>query len=73
MSILKMFGMVFFWFYFILYGMVAGCCMDFIPCKVWKSYFEKQLSYGQCMEIWFGLAWSNMVTGWCLDLLPCRV
>ena len=34
--------------------MVDGYCLDVIPCKIWKSYFEKQLSYGQYMEIWFG-------------------
>ena len=24
-------------------------------------YFEKQLSYGQYMEIWFGLVWLGLV------------
>ena len=43
--------------------MVNGYCPDLIPCKVWISYFEKQLSYDQYMEIWFGLVWLALV--WC--------
>ena len=35
------------WFGLIWSDMVNGCCLDVIPCKIWKSYFEKQLSYGQ--------------------------
>ena len=35
--------------------------LDVISCKIWKSYFEKQLSYGQYMEIWFGLVWLGLV------------
>jgi len=38
-------------------GMVDGYYLDVIPCKIWKSYFEEHLSYGQYMEIWFGLVW----------------
>ena len=41
--------------------MVDGYCLDVIPCKIWKSYFEKQLSYGQYMVIWFGLVWLGLV------------
>ena len=37
--------------------MVDGYCLDVITWKIWKSYFEKHLSYGQYMEIWFGLVW----------------
>ena len=43
------------------FGMVDGYCLDVIPCKIWKSYFEKQLSYGQYTKIWFGLVWLGMV------------
>ena len=35
--------------------MVDGYCPDVIPCKSWKSFFEKQWSNGQYMEIRFGL------------------
>ena len=49
-------GLVWFWS-----GMVDGYYLDVIPCKIWKSYFEKQLSYGQYMEIWFGLVWVGFV------------
>ena len=42
-------------------GMVDGYCLDVISCKIWISYFEKQLSYGQYMEIWFGLVWLGLV------------
>ena len=35
--------------------------LDVIPCKIWKSYFEKQLSYGQYTKIWFGLVWLGLV------------
>ena len=42
-------------------GMVDGYCLDVIPYKIWKSYFEKQLSYGQYMEIWFGFVWLGLV------------
>ena len=49
-------GLVSFWS-----GMVDGYYLDVIPCKNWKSYFEKQLSYGQYMEIWFGLVWLGLV------------
>jgi len=41
--------------------MVDGYCLDVIPCKIWKSYFEKHLIYGQYMEIWFGLVWLGLV------------
>ena len=41
--------------------MVDGYYLDVIPCKIWKSYFEKQLSYGQFLEIWFGLVWLCLV------------
>ena len=41
--------------------MVDGYCLDVIPCKILKSCFEKQLSYGQYMVIWFGLVWLGLV------------
>ena len=41
--------------------MVDGYCLDVILCQIWKSYFEKRLSYGQYMEIWFGLVWLGLV------------
>ena len=49
------------WFGLVQSGMVDGYCLDVIPCKIWKSYFEKQLSYGQYMVIWFGLVWLGLV------------
>ena len=42
-------------------GLVDGYYLDVIPFKIWKSYFEKQLSYDQYMEIWFGLVWLGLV------------
>ena len=32
-------------------GIVDGYCQDVIPCKIWKSCFEKQKSYGQLKDI----------------------
>ena len=61
---LRIFGLVWYgqdWFGLVLSGMVYGYCLDVIPCKIWKSYFEKQLSYVQYMEIWFGLVWYGQV------------
>ena len=64
MDNLGIFGLVWFgqdWFGLVQSGMVDGYCLDVIPCKIWKSYFEKQLSYGQYMVIWFGLVWLGLV------------
>ena len=64
MDNLRIFGLVWFgqdWFGLVRSGMVDGYCLDIIPCKIWKPYFEKQLSYGQYMEIWFGLVWVGLV------------
>ena len=49
------------WFGLVRSGMLDGYCLDVIPCQIWKSYFEKQLIYGQYMEIWFGLVWLGLV------------
>ena len=49
------------WLELVWRGMVDGYCLDVIPCKIWKSYFEKQLSYGQYTKIWFGLVWLGLV------------
>ena len=43
------------------FGLVDGYFLDVIPCKIWKSYFQKQLGYGQYIEIWFGLVWVGLV------------
>ena len=64
MDDLKIFGLVWYgqdWFGLVWSGMVDGYYLDVIPCKIWKSYFEKQLSYCQYMEIWFGLVWLGLV------------
>ena len=42
-------------------GMVHGYYQDEVPCKILSSWFEKQLSYGQYMDIWFGLVWLGPV------------
>ena len=57
------------WFGMVRFGLVCfewfvmldGYCLDVIPCQILKSYFEKQLSYGQYTEIWFGLVWLGLV------------
>ena len=49
------------WFGLVWGGVVDGYCLDVIPFKIWKSCFEKQLSYGQYMEIWFGLVCLGLV------------
>ena len=72
MDKLGIFGLVWYgqdWFGLVWSGMVDGYCLDVIPCKIWKSYFEKQLNYGQYMKIWFdlfgmvrfGLVWFGLV------------
>ena len=61
---LRIFGLVWCgqdWFGLVWSDMVNGHCLDLILCKIWKSYFEKQLSYGQYMEIQFGLVWFGLV------------
>ena len=61
---LRIFGLVWFGMVrsdLVWYGMVDGYCLDVIPRKIWKSYFEKHLIYGQYMEIWFGLVWLGLV------------
>ena len=60
LRILVWFGMVRTGLVWLWSGMVDGYYLDVIPCKIWKSYFEKQLSYGQYMEIWFGLVWLGL-------------
>ena len=63
MGNLRIFGLVWYgqdWFCLVWSDMVNGYCLDLIPCKIWKSYFEKQLSYGQYM-VWFGLVWLGLV------------
>ena len=49
------------WFGLVKSAMVDGYCPDLIPCKILKFNFEKQLSYGQYMEIWFGLVRLGLV------------
>ena len=64
MDNLGIFGLVWYgqdWFGLVSSGMVDGYCLDVIPCKIWKSYFEKQLSYGQYIESSFGLVWVGLV------------
>ena len=66
MDDLGIFGLVWYgqdWFGLVLSGMVDGYCLDVIPCKIWKSYFEKQLRYGQYMEIQYGQVFNGMVYG----------
>ena len=41
-------------------GIVDGYCLDVMECKIWISYFKKQMSYGQHMEIWFSLVWLGL-------------
>ena len=64
-----MFGLV--WNGMVWYG--AWVLSRYSSMQNLSSWFEKQLSYTQFMEIWFGLVLNCMVYGYCLAIVACKI